>query len=366
GEVKVKEGEELSFKFIEIDKANPSIKREIENVKWIRSADAAHSVNGKEYKMKVQISDVLHIEYKDPVNKKDIAFVLYFVVEKPDTLAESKIEELDVSNVSNDIWIARKKIFINAMAQIKTKNPELYAFAHAIPTQVKLVYNTYPKMADQIKEVGGDKDPNKQLYGFANANIDYHFISQLSLESIIKEGDIIKDATILGKFTKEENEQIKLAVTQKRMTDKTEEIYIAVQYYKQSMADSLKQMIISGKLDAIFLERLRFGIGANNISKFLTFDIKNPKQMDILLNENIVGSSPTDFKRTLAHEIGHLYFAYNNKLEKLKWYVIRELKAKYNYQLGDEVGANGHCSGGSGHEKYNPENASVCNTESNY
>jgi hypothetical protein len=78
----------------------------------------------------------------------------------------------------------------------------------------------------------------------------------------------------------------------------------------------------------------------------------------------------SNYTRTLAHELMHIYYRTKNNIAAAKWGLWRDYAEKHNLPLCDDFSDNSyncdHCSKGKGHEKNNPENFQCCSTECNY
>jgi hypothetical protein len=129
----------------------------------------------------------------------------------------------------------------------------------------------------------------------------------------------------------------------------------------RKMADTLKNNILAHTNNSAFNARIFFMVTALEVPDYLTFDLATGSIHR--LNFTILGSNQIDFGKVFYHELLHVYYPYTHQLDKLRWMVVREKQAVYGYKLGNELGKNGYCSAGEGHEWYNPENAAVCNGE---
>jgi hypothetical protein len=95
--------------------------------------------------------------------------------------------------------------------------------------------------------------------------------------------------------------------------------------------------------------------------------------MEIFLNINELTWDKALFTKIFSHELLHHWWTHFMQFDKLKWYVIREKKDDYGYNLGDEFGRNSPpdcydcgCSTGDMHEMYNPQNKYVCTEQNKY
>lgn len=77
------------------------------------------------------------------------------------------------------------------------------------------------------------------------------------------------------------------------------------------------------------------------------------------------------YNKKLAHEMGHLQYRCTNRVEVIKWNILRDALAKAGQanKLCDDFSNNygsRHCSKGPGHERNNPEGHACCGIEQNY
>lgn len=136
--------------------------------------------------------------------------------------------------------------------------------------------------------------------------------------------------------------------------------------YNSQVAEQMDNMVQSGVINNTLLNSLKYKIDEGIVQDFMKFPGVTSK---IYINHTDVDfTSQKEVTKTVAHEIKHVVYKFQNQLLALKWYLIRSMKNNYNYTLGDNDNNNlcDDCSSGSGHELYNPENKSVCNEECKY
>lgn len=129
-----------------------------------------------------------------------------------------------------------------------------------------------------------------------------------------------------------------------------------------SVAQNVNGYFEAGTITASQLDELYYQVELSDVNRFIRLATEKKY---VYLNEDALGSDQTKFTKTLAHEYKHIELPINNKLEYLKWAVIRDTN-NGKYDLKDGLGSNCHCSAGTGHECHNPENEAVCNEESRY
>ena len=111
------------------------------------------------------------------------------------------------------------------------------------------------------------------------------------------------------------------------------------------------------------LQRVRYTISDGLVPDFVRPD----KEVEIYLNWPAFKGDPigaqSSMAKTLAHELTHARYPFAQPLTSLKWDLIRDQQSSYGYDLSDKKGKNGHCSEGSGHERFNPENRDSCKAQ---
>jgi hypothetical protein len=183
-------------------------------------------------------------------------------------------------------------------------------------------------------------------------------------------GVIKNTAKLVRKLDADQISQIKIAAEKKEMTALFTNIYNRIKKDDETLAEELKTNTLTGNYDENFIGSIRYELKPEEASEFITVGLE---QMEIYLNDDVVGTIQSDFNRILAHELRHLEQAYNHPYNRLKWYMIRvRSDNETKYKLGDNIEENKSpdcnkiCSALDGHEMYNPENCEVCTEESKY
>jgi len=179
------------------------------------------------------------------------------------------------------------------------------------------------------------------------------------------DGNVIKNtAKLVRKLSDGQKNQIRIASEKQKMTELFEELYKRIKMDNPAMAEELKDKTLAGNYDETFIQHIRYEVKPDEANDYITV---GADQMEVYLNDNAVGTDQSLMTRTLAHELKHLEYAFLHPYIKLKWMILRNKNPnKLDYELGDELGLNGHCSAGAGHEMYNPENEEVCDEEKKY
>ena len=283
------------------------------------------------------------------------------------TPPENNFADIDVSNLGESKKENRLRKYERALEKIEEKSSDLYTFFSG--NQPALQVYVVPGSHSKIPSVrSGEK-----LYGFADANEDIVNTSLLDIEYLAADlaGGIIKNtAKLVRKLDTDQIKQVKIATEKKEMTALFTDIYQRIREDNEILAEELKTKTLAGNYDETFTGSIRYELKPEEASKFITI---GQEQMEIYLNDDAVGTSQSDFNRTLAHELKHLEQAYRHPYNRLKWFMIRERSNnETKYDLGDDINGNKSpecnkmCSALAGHEMYNPENCEVCTEESKY
>ena len=130
-------------------------------------------------------------------------------------------------------------------------------------------------------------------------------------------------------------------------------------------AQTLQADVKAGKFDLNFLNQLVVPIApADNMNPYIYFS----GSANIYINFDIMKAQGQDFfNETLAHEMKHFEYSFDNPYGFVKWKTIRT-QSKLpgaTFKLGDVYDKNHPseglgCSEKDGHEKWNPENIQVC------
>jgi hypothetical protein len=181
----------------------------------------------------------------------------------------------------------------------------------------------------------------------------------LHIENPIIDNGIIKNATVVRRFTDIETE-----IFLEMLMDEQEHELLTYWIDRISATTNHADWVETLKhgkenrgqgISESFINSLCYEITPEEIGYYLFIGNGN----EIYLNYQ---EDPEDnrFLGTLVHEIAHIQYRVDHTFDFMKWLIIREKQSEHNYQLGDEFGKNGHCSTGPGHEMYNPENEYVC------
>jgi hypothetical protein len=183
-------------------------------------------------------------------------------------------------------------------------------------------------------------------------------------------GIITDDCILVSKINSDEKSSIRFACTKKDTSlGMVKQLLQHLQRLggRTWFADSLSNQILRGRYDSSFVDTLYYPITANDLPAGVNnLYYQTPTRAICNLNYSQIGIDQATYNKTFGHELRHYYYTLSHPLESLKWRIIRDKKVIYGYKLGDELNNNGHCSEGTGHEMYNPENADVCDFGNNF
>ena len=279
--------------------------------------------------------------------------------------------ELDYSNLTNPKDTVRSVNYFNtALPSFKDRNnPKkvLYGLLDIAPK--KIVVKMFPTLVSSI--------PNSIQKGEAviTSSTNPQTYSLLELDSIKVDanGDIL-NARLISRINDMDEIDIDWAIRQGRSTQKVDRLLYRIERLSISNANHIRQIIASKDTTQMsFLNSVRYEVtAADDISEWIEFNTGNT--IDINMNMSAF-SSQSEFTKTTAHELLHIYWSVFYPFEKLKWIIIRDkvgTGSNYNYTLGDTLGNNSPigedcgCSTGPAHERNNPENKEICVGEKNY
>jgi hypothetical protein len=388
GESPLKPGEELIVGLVELkDGAEIKIENLIVSYNGVTKKTAPYTIS-------VSAAASSFTIQKD---EKSEAITVIMMVDEDDAeekappLPSNQLANVDVSDLDPKIQDkAKNKKYAKALADVQLSSPDVYRYiANDVPIAVHLL-----RKKNVSLEIKSSKGKDVTLNGFADKNVgllpfdNTIYYNLLDIRKIEKIGKEITDAVLIQYLTTAEKEQIKIAAKQKEVTDLFNIIYLKIKSYselykaspglsKESL-DKLKQLtdlpellkknVLEDKIDQTMIDTLCYVFDKTKVKNVISY---GKEVMHININYGVVGSDRAQFSETLLHEMKHIVYAMKaeNHLNVLKWMVFRTKKDFYAknpnkaYDLADELGANGHCSTGPGHEKHNPENAFVCPTE---
>jgi hypothetical protein len=197
----------------------------------------------------------------------------------------------------------------------------------------------------------------------------------LDLENIQKDRDnAIIDAQLLSWLNDRDKDWIKSSISAGRANQRTEVLLLRIGHLSTANRDSLQTMIKRKVENNTFLDSVRYEITAtDDVSEWITFHNDSSIDVNINLDNGYSGTIiQSEFTRLMAHELLPHWWMHFRQFDKLKWKVIRDKTATYDYRLSDglstgsAVDSNRECSMGAGHERHNPEHAKVCTEQNSY
>ncbi len=359
GEIDLSIGDKIQLELYQIDKSNNQIL--VQNPTWKVAGKnetiTRLEVESKEFlnQLKVNKPDLLATDFLINLNVKRAE-------EARDTL-ENKFTTLDVSAIPKKQRAKRKKRYQKAIEEIRNENPTMYSLFNT-KKKVGIEVHIVPKTHTRIPKTG----TGQVLNGFAEATparTEYYKQLDILYTPMDLDGGIIKNtAKLIHRISKEQIRQVKIAADKKQMTPLVTVIYDRVIERDSALAEKLKTKVLDGQFDEPFTKTIYYEVKVSEVSTYIGYGLR---KMEIYLNNDAVGSDSGALTRTLAHELKHLEYPIMNAYSALKWDVINDKSQnETKYDLGDDLGKNGHCSAGNGHEMYNPENKAVCDEAKKY
>lgn len=359
GNLPLSDGERLTLK-LEIKSENAEEWETLEEVGW-QPDGASQSNTSTTFELTVN-SSIDQISVSVPgFSDNFIAYLQHAVpAEEDHPEVANNVNTIDVSALPADIQQSRREMFSTAMTNIQSKNPALHTFITSpnVAVEVYVVPANHGNFSSLTSGISGTVNGVTKK-GVLNTT-DYNLL--FVTNETFQRRDIIENADLMVRLSSEEKAYILNAINDQVRIDQYELLVSKFQSTDPSMAQNVNGYFEAGTITAGQLDELYYQVELSDVNRFIRLATE---EKHVYLNEDALGGDQTKFTKTLAHEYKHIEFPINNKLEYLKWAVIRDTN-NGKYDLKDGLGSNSHCSAGPGHERHNPENIAVCNEESRY
>lgn len=248
-----------------------------------------------------------------------------------------------------------KKRYGKALTAIKKKTPELYQYSSNQNLSLSIVYLDATNAL--LKAQKGSMHGKTSITPL-RSEYDQIDLTDIELTDPANPASIIKDAKLILRLTDEEKTALKVSADKGEITDMANLIITRIESFRPPSGILLRQKIAEKSLPQQLLDTVCYLVVPDQSEDYY----KPSNKVVIYLNYDILKDDDAELAATLAHELGHARFPFERPFESLKWKVIRETKERKQlpFDLKDELDENGHCSSGTGHEMYNPENEDVC------
>lgn len=330
-------------------------------------------VGSNEYNLTVQNDGKLVVAFKVENNTVKLSF-------------DYKVEESFTPgiNIDYDKKSDEYSFISKAQEKIKKKNNSMYTFLEGKSITIKVAHT---KDGITAGEAGWNNhslpsefkfDPKTLKFDGSDCIIGPIIISQIvvkskidELKEIIEKGnipttDIYKQIKLANPIETQELEEIIKGNSNTELLEelKKSKFYAMINIYRAVTDEEILTKVIDPKNGSVTLYTDWLNEPDNGCKKeFITSGTPPEERYCIQYN----------YTRKLAHELMHLYYQANNKVEWVKWYLMRvntentTFNTKLCDDFSDESSYNSfNCSKGLGHEKNNPEGHSVCAEEFNY
>jgi hypothetical protein len=279
-------------------------------------------------------------------------------------------DAVDIMDLAKADSIKAFGYYADALKKIKATDPGIYDICFK---QLLLKVHIRPGTDPNLKSTAGGRLMGNTLSGYSIPDIGLLDVKNCEFEDG-KNGDsamagrVIKNAMLVSKLSTTDKNSLRSSAAQQILNEKAKTLIGKIYKADPIRSERLKAEVLKGTYTQSLIDSLYYPVEMADIPTLLRFNDDTTK---VYLNytnlkADINNGNKNSLVQTFIHELMHVCYRREDAMGWLKWNIIRYKAKLYGYSLMDGLGANGHCSEGSGHEKYSPENARVCDIESHY